>query len=168
MGTLWQDLKYGARSILRQPGFAAVVTLILALGIGANTAVFSYVSALFLAPLPVPAPDRMVRVFGSNPKAGNTDVFSYPDYLDLRDRNRVFDALAVHRHVTVSLNTSGDPENANGEMVSGNYFEMMGVQGLYDDGWMLSAVPIRPPCVLGSWPPHQFGPYQLPYFINPP
>ena len=127
METFWQDLKFGLRSFARQPGFAAVVTLILALGIGANTAVFNYVYSLLLARLPVPEAERVVRVFGSSPQAGRTDVFSYPDYVDLRDRNRSFQALAVRRDANVSLSTVGNAENAYGELVSGNYFAVMGI-----------------------------------------
>jgi predicted permease len=113
---------------LKQPGFAGVVTLIVALGIGANTAVFSYVSSLFFAPLPIAEPERVVRVFGSSKEGGNTDVFSYPDYLGLRDRNRSFEALAVHRFVSVNLSAGGEAENAKGELVSGNYFSVMRIR----------------------------------------
>jgi predicted permease len=121
------DLADAARGAARRPGFLAVVTLLLTLGVGANTAVFGFLSTFFLRPLPLPEPTRLVRVFRSSAEAGPNDVFSYPDFVDLRERNRVFERLAVSRRVDVNLSTAAEPENAHAELVSGDYFAMMGV-----------------------------------------
>jgi putative ABC transport system permease protein len=127
LDALGQDLRYAARGLSREPGFTAVVALIVALAVGANTAVFTFFSTFFLRPLPVPEAHRLVRVFNGGPHGTQTNVFSYPDYLDLRNRSRVFDGLAVSRHVFASLATDGPAENATGELVSGNYFATLHV-----------------------------------------
>src|ERR1700749_3218785 len=87
--TLLRDVRYAARVLLKSPGFTAVAVLTLALGIGANTAIFSFVNAVLLRPLPVKEPERLVYVFGGS-RTSPYNVSSYPDYLDYRDRNHVF------------------------------------------------------------------------------
>src|SRR5919199_3768607 len=99
MRTLWQDLRYGARMLWQNPGFAAVAVLSLALGIGANTSVFSFVNAVLLKPLPVADPARLVYVFSGN-RSTPYNVASYPDYVDLRDKSRSFDGLAAYSPVS--------------------------------------------------------------------
>ena len=106
----------------RSPGFAAAAVLTLALGIGANTAIFSLVNAVLLRSLAVADPDRLVQVSYEN------GVVSYPEYRDLRDHNTVFDGLAAWGGITASLNTGGETDLATGVIVTGNYFEVLGVR----------------------------------------
>jgi predicted permease len=126
MDTLWQDIRFGVRTLANRPGFTLAAVLTLALGIGANTAVFSFVNALFLRPLDVPQPERVVRLYSAPPKGDAFDVFSYPNYRDLRDRAQVFTALAAHQATPVSLATGDEPQTANAELVTGDYFTVMG------------------------------------------
>src|SRR5207237_2867841 len=102
---------------------AAVVTL--ALAIGANAVVFGVLNALILRPLNVPHPQSLYTIERGNDKEQAT---SYPDYLDLRDRNRTFEALAAYILIPVGLDTDKNPSRAWGYEVSGNYFDAMGVQ----------------------------------------
>ncbi|MGH9858774.1 MAG: ABC transporter permease, partial [Candidatus Acidiferrales bacterium] len=127
MDTIWQDVRYGLRALAKRPGFTLVAALTLALGIGANTAVFSFVNALLLRPLDVPEADRVVRLYGAGARGQRFDVFSYPDYRDVRDRSGVFSSLAAHVYVNVSLATGDEPESADGELVTGDYFSVMNV-----------------------------------------
>ncbi|HEV2668352.1 MAG TPA: multidrug ABC transporter substrate-binding protein, partial [Blastocatellia bacterium] len=94
MQNLWQDLRYGARTLLKNPGFTLIAIITLALGIGANTAIFSVADKLLLRTLPVKDPYRLALVSGEtvNPKFLN-NIFSYPDYVDYRDQNEVFSDL---------------------------------------------------------------------------
>jgi len=127
--TIWQDIRFGMRTLAKRPGFTIAAVLTLALGIGANTAVFSFVNALFLRPLDVPQPDRMVRLYGAPPKGDAFDTFSYPNYRDIRDRSQVFTALAAHQATPVSIASgSEEPQIGNAELVTGNYFVVMGTQ----------------------------------------
>ena len=82
---LWQDVRYASRQLKRHPGFTAVVVLVLGVGIGANCAVFSFVDAIFLRPLPVPHPDRLVRIYARGPSGHYGAGFSYPEFEYLRD-----------------------------------------------------------------------------------
>ena len=124
MDTLLKDLHYGIRSLLKRPGFTAIAVLTLALGIGANTAIFSVVNATLMRPLPVANPERLVFVF--NGPAGN--VFSYPDYAAFRDQNNVFDGLLAFGGITASLNSNDQTDLVAGAIVSGNFFDMLGVR----------------------------------------
>src|SRR5438045_3743155 len=103
MQTLWQDLRYGARMLLRQPGFTLIAVFTLALGIGANTAIFSFVNSLFLRPLAVTNPDSVVRLYAEDSQGRKFDVFSYPNYADLRDRSQTLQSLAAHGYVAASV-----------------------------------------------------------------
>ena len=126
MEVLLQDLRYSLRLLRKHRGFAAVAILTLALGIGANTAIFSVTNALFLRPLAVPEPDRVVRLYaGTQGSAGETDdvqpgydVTSYVNYITLRNRARNLEELAAHSFTSVSFSTGSRPENLNGEVVS--------------------------------------------------
>ncbi len=124
---LLQDLRYGLRSLRNNPGFTVVAIVALALGIGANTAVFSYMDAMFWRPLPLPEPERLVRFYGV---AGNQrfDSFSYANYLDVRDHAKSFSGLAAHQATTVNLTSGQDPEKAEAELVTGNYFGVLGLR----------------------------------------
>ena len=124
MDTLLKDLSFGLRSLLKRPGFTAIAVLTLALGIGANTAIFSVVNATLMRPLPVVDPDRLVFVFNGPPGS----VFSYPDYAAMRDHNNVFDGLIAWGGITASLNSNDQTDLVTGAIVSGNFFDVIGVR----------------------------------------
>jgi len=129
MHTLWQDLRYGARVLLKKPGFSLIAVITLALGIGANTAIFSLVNTALLRPLPVEQPNRLVSLnTGMGSGAQSLPVSSYPNYRDFRDRNTSFNGMLAYRFVPVSL--SRDKVNARlwGYLASGNYFDVLGVK----------------------------------------
>src|SRR5919197_762951 len=97
MNTLWQDLRYGLRTLLKNPGFTPVAVVALALGIGANSAIFSVVNALLLRPLPFTDPDRLIQVWEANVKRGqDTMTALYPNFADWRDQNHVFERIAAY------------------------------------------------------------------------
>ncbi len=126
METLLKDVRYGVRMLMKRPSFTAVAVLTLALGIGANTAIFSLVNATLIRRLPVVEPERLVNVFSGAPGS----VFSYPNYVELRDYNQVFDGLIAWGGITASLNSDGQTDGADlvtGAIVTGNFFEVLGV-----------------------------------------
>ncbi len=127
METLWQDLRYGARQLARSPGFTAVAVLTLALGIGANTAIFSVVNAVLLRELPFKEPDRLVWVQSVRPDR-NDAPFSLPEYIDYRDQTRTLEQLAALANWSVSLTGRGDAERYQGARVSANAFQLLGVE----------------------------------------
>ena len=127
MKTLWQDLRYAARMLLKSPGFTGIAIVSLALGIGANTSIFSFVNAVLLRPLPVTEPERLVFVYNSS-RASQYNVSSYPDYVDYRDKNEVFSDTAASSGITVSLNSDDQTEAISGLIVTGNYFDVLGVR----------------------------------------
>src|SRR5215207_1630344 len=124
MEILIKDIRLALRGLVKRPGFTVIAVLTLALGIGANTAIFSVVNATLMRPLPVTDPERLVFVF--NGPAGS--VFSYPDYAALRDQNNVFDGLLAWGGITASLNSNDQTDLVNGAIVSGNFFDMLGVR----------------------------------------
>jgi predicted permease len=124
MDSLIKDVRYGVRSLLKRPGFTLIAVLTLALGIGANTAIFSVVNATLMRPLPVSDPDRLVFVFHGSPGS----VFSYPDYAAFRDQNNVFDGLLAFGGITASLNSNDQTDQVTGAIVSGNFFDVIGVR----------------------------------------
>ncbi|HEV2386210.1 MAG TPA: ABC transporter permease [Candidatus Acidoferrales bacterium] len=125
MTTLLQDVKYGLRLLGRSPAFAAVAVLTLALGIGANTAIFSLLDALFLMPLPVPNASQLVDVYKTRNGRGYGEL-SYPDYVFYRDRSDAFSALAAeYPTAPINLVISGESQELNGSVVSQNYFHVL-------------------------------------------
>src|SRR5205823_5239658 len=137
MNTLFQDLRYGLRTLLRSPGFAAVAVITLALGIGANTAIFSVINAVMVRALPVKNPQELVvvgdptHVHSWSNGTPRTDLFSYPLYRELRDNNGVFSSLLASSDLRqLQIAIDGSPEKANGRLVTGNYFETLGVKPL--------------------------------------
>jgi hypothetical protein len=125
------DFRYALRTLLKAPAFTIVVVLTLALGIGANTAIFSLTDQVLLRMLPVKAPERLVLFDGPGPFRGrsfNSPTFSYPMYRDFRDQNTVFDGVIARFPAPLTLLTNGQAERVNGELVSGNYFEVLGVR----------------------------------------
>ncbi|HEX8029855.1 MAG TPA: ABC transporter permease, partial [Vicinamibacterales bacterium] len=127
MDNLVQDVRYGIRTLLRQPGFAATAILTLALGIGATTAIFSVVNAVVLRPLPFDAPDRIMVVTNINLKTGarNTTV-SGPDFRDWRELSRSFDALSYYSSGETSVTVNGASDYATATRVTPGYFRVFG------------------------------------------
>ncbi len=134
MQTYWQDLRYGLRMLFKNPGFAAVVVLTLALGIGANTALFSIVNGVLLNPLPYEQPDRLVALYARTAAFTRSSI-SYPNFQDWRRDNRSFSALAAFREDDFNLTGMGDAQRLSAEMISATFFPILGVQ------------PISRPCV---------------------
>jgi macrolide transport system ATP-binding/permease protein len=145
-GTLWQDLKHGVRMLRKNPGFSFIAMTSIALGVGANAAMFSLADTLVLRPLSAPHPTEIVNVTSVAPRSGfttpNAAALSYPDYEEVRDRNRTFSSLAAFRLIVASFAERNDlaAQRKFGMAVSGNLFDMLGVQpmlgrsiGLNDD-----------------------------------
>src|ERR1700757_4846948 len=125
MTTLLQDLRYALRLLKKSPGFTIVAVLTLALAIGANAVVFGILNALILRPLNVPHAGSLWAIERGTDKAVN---HSYPDYLDLRDRNTSFEALAAYNVTGVGLDTGDNPSSSWILEVTGNYFDALGIQ----------------------------------------
>jgi len=127
MNGLLQDLQHAVRHMRKSPGFAIVAVLTLALGIGANTAIFSVVNGVLLNPLPYPAAERLVTLFHHKPNFVNGSI-SYLNFLDWQRDNRAFDAMAAYREDTFKLTGLGEAENLRAEMLSAGFFEILGVK----------------------------------------
>ncbi len=127
MGTLLQDLRYGLRMLAKSPGFTAVAVLTLALGIGANTALFSVVNGVLLNPLPYWQPDRLVALYSRDANFTQSSI-SYPNFLDWVRDNRSFSALAAYREDDFNLTGMGEPERVPVEMISASFFPVLGVR----------------------------------------
>ena len=129
MGTFLQDLRYGSRMLLKRPGLSVIAVVTLALGIGANTAIFSLVNTVLLRPLPIDRPEQLVSINSVSPKGdNNVPTLSYPNYRDYRDRNDVFAGLLCYRFAPISVSNNGVNERMWSYLVSGNYFDVLGVQ----------------------------------------
>ncbi len=127
METLLRDLRFGVRMLVKRPGFTTAAVLCLGLGIGVNSAIFSLVNAVFLRPLPVREPARLVRMYTTLSKDFRYASVSYLDYLDYSKEKDIFSGLAAHRTAPVSLTLGENPQLVVGTLVSGNYFDMLGV-----------------------------------------
>lgn len=132
---LFQDLRFGARMLRKNPGFTAVAILTLGLGIGANTAIFTVINAVMLRALPVKDPEELItvgnpaRVHSWGTGTPRTDLFSYPLYRELQDNNRVFSSLLASSNLgNLRIIVDGGPETATGRVVTENYFDTLGVQ----------------------------------------
>jgi putative ABC transport system permease protein len=136
MDGLLQDIRYGFRMLRKSPGFTAVAVITLALGIGANTAIFTLLDQVLLRQLPVEEPQQLVQARHTGSDTGRAsvyggsvaDYFSYPMYRDLRDRNTVFSGVLATDTTQVGVEWHNQPDLANTELVSGNYFEVLGVR----------------------------------------
>ena len=124
--SLPQDLRYGARVLAKSPGFSLIAILTLALGIGANTAIFSVVNGVLLNPLPFHEPDQLVSMFQEIPNFKNASI-SYPNFTDWRRMNTTFAGMAAYRSTGFNLSGNGEPERLHGEMISAGFFEILGV-----------------------------------------
>jgi putative ABC transport system permease protein len=127
MKDFWQDLRYGARILLKKPSFTLIAVLTLALGIGANTAIFSLVNAVLLRSLPFAEPERLVWTWGEF-SGGNRASTSPPDFLDYRANNRTFEELAAMLFNSFNVTGSGEPERVIGSTVTANFFQALGVK----------------------------------------
>ena len=132
MDTLLQDIRFGFRMLLKAPGFTAVAVIVLALGIGANTAIFSVVNAVLLRPLPYPQPDRLVQVWHTPPQSsfpGMTRFSVSPaNYLDWVNQNHSFEQMAIYGFVNFNLTGKGEPESLIATRVSSNFFSVLRTQ----------------------------------------
>jgi macrolide transport system ATP-binding/permease protein len=135
MSTLLRDVKHGARLIAKSPGFTVAAVLSLALGIGANTTIFTLINAVLLHPLPVDDPAELVSVFTTDERNSGGQLgflqLSPMNYRDLRDKNEVFSGLAAHAGLPLNITGgTGNPEQVFGEIVTGNYFGVLGARPL--------------------------------------
>ena len=131
----FDDLRYGLRGLVKHRGFALAAVLSLALGIGANTTIFTLLNAIFLRPLPVRDPARLAAVFTTDRRIPGLLLFSYPNYQDYRDHNTVFSSLLLYSALTVNLTGRGDPQLLMGQLVSANYFTTLGVDPVVGRGF---------------------------------
>ncbi|HEY1109812.1 MAG TPA: ABC transporter permease, partial [Opitutaceae bacterium] len=120
-------MRFALRQLLRTPGFTLVAVAMLALGIGANTAIFSLINAFFLRGLPVDRPEELIALYTLDERNAGTMPLSHPNYLDYRDHNTVFSGLAAHWFLGVRHTEDGVNTSLMGEIVSGNYFDVLGV-----------------------------------------
>jgi macrolide transport system ATP-binding/permease protein len=131
MSGLWQDLRYGARTMRKNPGFSSAAILTLALGIGANTAIFTWFNSTLITLLPgVRDPSSLAAVIPVSPTHGMVSL-SYPDYRDYRDRNTTLVGLIAHTDSAMSLGNDGSPERVWAELVSGNFFDVLDVHAVH-------------------------------------
>jgi predicted permease len=152
MSTIWQDVRYALRVLLKSPGFTVVVVLSLALGIGANTAIYSIVNAYMLRPMPVEKPDRLVALYFTAPRLGSElGWLSYPDLLDYRKQDTGLTDIMGSTGIPLSVTDGGESELIWGEIVTGNYFSGLGVHPVVGRGFLPEedrAPGQKPVCVL--------------------
>ncbi|HJQ22475.1 MAG TPA: ABC transporter permease [Blastocatellia bacterium] len=128
METLWHDLRFALRTLLKKPGFTFVLVLALALGIGANTAIFSVVNAVLLRPLPYKQADRLVWIWGTNPRNDiEHETASAPDYHDWKTQGQSFEEMGAFVNTRLTLTGSGEPERYDAAYVTDGFFEVLGV-----------------------------------------
>lgn len=127
MDSLIRDLRYGARFLIRAPGFALAAIVSLGLGIGGNTAIFSLLDALLLTPMPVAQPERITAIYTSDFSSTRYGASSYPDFQDFRQRAHAVTDVTAYRLTPLSMNAGGEPELSWVEAVSGNYFSLLGI-----------------------------------------
>lgn len=129
MERMWQDARYAGRQLRRSPGFTFVALISLALGIGANAAIFSLISMVLLRPLPISHPESVYSIDqGREKDPSYSQSISYPNFKDIRDRNQVLEGMALHRFAPMSISHNGSNERVWGYLVTGNYFDLLGVR----------------------------------------
>src|SRR5277367_4053622 len=123
MNHLWQDVRYGIRMLASKPGFTAAAVLVLALGIGANSAVFGLINAFLLKPLHVQKPDELTGLYSRDTKHPDAyRAFSYPNYVDIREGNQAFESLAAMNMALVGIQEGDHTRRSLATIVSSNYF----------------------------------------------
>jgi predicted permease len=127
MNTLLQDIRYGIRTLAKTPGFTAIAILTLALGIGANSALFSVVNGVLLNPLPYPEPNQIISVYAKTSNFGNSSI-TYLNFLDWQKNNHSFSAISARRNDDLFLTGAGEGERLRGVLISADFFAVMGVQ----------------------------------------
>lgn len=127
MRTLWQDLRYGARLLMKQPGFTSIAVLTLALGIGANTAIFSVVNSVLLRPLPYEQSERLVFLSERNSQMSDVSI-SWPNYKDWRERNHVFEKIGVYNRDSYNLTENGEPERLLAGQITADLFDALRIK----------------------------------------
>ncbi len=143
------DLRYGLRGLVRNRGFAAVAVLSLALGIGANTTIFTLLNAVFLRPMPVHDPASLIALVTTDARTPGQFGTSYPNYRDLRDHNTVFSSLLLYSLATGTLTGRGDPQLVMIHLVSSNYFPTLGINLTLGRGFLPEEDPFPTP---PRWP----------------
>ncbi|HWC16837.1 MAG TPA: ABC transporter permease, partial [Terriglobales bacterium] len=136
MDSFLQDVRFALRQLTKSPAFTITAVVTLALGIGANTAIYSLLDQVMLRSLPVQSPEQLARLSATGSDRGrisayggsDKDYFSYPLYRDIRDKNTVFNGVLATDQVQVGVQWHNEPELVNGELVSGNYFDVLGVK----------------------------------------
>ena len=131
-----QDVTYGFRTLFRSPAFTIVAALSLALGIGANTAIFSLINVLLLRPIPVEEPARLVSVFTTDQRNAGNLPLSHLNYKDLRDQNQVFSGMAAIAFTQLNWSAGNDSEQIPAQVVAGNYFSLLGAEPGVGRGFM--------------------------------
>src|SRR3954468_2601261 len=133
------DIRYGLRQLIKHPGFSAIAILTLALGIGANTAIFSVVNAVLLKPLPFPASEELVALGGvdqtETAQPPRLYSLSFPDFADFREQNRSFSSMAVYRDRSLGLVDEQGAQSVRGEKVSGEFFDVLGTRPVLGRGF---------------------------------
>src|SRR5215216_702596 len=129
MESLIQDIRYGICTLLKSPGFTAIAVIALALGIGANSAIFSVVNSLLLRPLPYSDPERLVRLWEANVKMGRGEIpASYPNFADWRDQNHVFEHVVAYSDWSFNLTGVDEPERIRSAIVAPTFFTTLGIE----------------------------------------
>src|SRR5438128_10641982 len=127
MNTFWQDIRFAVRMLRKNWSVTAIVVVVLALGIGANTSIFSVVNAALLRPLPYADPDKLVRLSEDSPNVPQMSI-SYPNFLDWREQNKVFSGIAAMQFRSLNLTGQDEPERLAGRAVSAEVFDVLGVR----------------------------------------
>src|SRR5437588_7845360 len=141
MATFLHDLRFGLRLLAKTPGFTIVAALSLALGIGANTTIFTLINAVLLNPLPVDEPSKLVAVWTTDERnTGGFNTFlqtSALNFRDFRDKNEVFAGITAHQGIALNISSgTGEPQQIFGELVTGNYFSLLGAKPLVGRGFL--------------------------------
>src|SRR5882672_11284267 len=136
MESLWQDIKYGVRMLLKAPSFSIIATIALALGIGANTAIFSVVNAVLLQPLPFSNPEQLLAIWETDQQRGlQQGTYSYPNFFDLRAQNHVFERIAAHHNADFIMTGRGEPARLLGAVVTADLFPLLGTTPMIGRGF---------------------------------
>ncbi len=137
MHTFWQDLRYGARMLWKNPGFTLIAVITLALGIGANTAIFSVVNTVLLRPLGYREPHRLVKIWSLNTKNPSAPInISYPNFVDWRDQNQSFEGMAAHFPRDYNLTGAGEPVRLRGVRATSNLLTVLGISPVLGRGFL--------------------------------